>query len=338
MAQAVRGDLDPGYPAEFELEALRGVVYNPNRFIIQKFICDTFKLLGGILNHRTVFFWLAILAALLSACSAVMTPTAAPTAVPTLPDPLPGMLAPDLSVEKLADGVFVIQHAYPWPANSLVVRMANGEILLVDTPYTPEATQILLDWVSKSFEDAAVTAIVTGYHADNLGGVPALLGAGIAVYGSDLTADFAVSRLEHQREMMVDLLVPGKEDAYISAYQEMIFSAPDHTFPLAEGLTLTFGTEEVQVIYPGFTQSEDKVVVYFPQRKGLFGGCAILSADRVGNSIDADMNAWPESLKTLLALELEWVVPGHGERRDPGLIAHTIEVLEKDGITRMLSE
>ncbi|PKO12521.1 MAG: hypothetical protein CVU39_23850 [Chloroflexi bacterium HGW-Chloroflexi-10] len=281
------------------------------------------------MNHRSVFYCLAILAVLLSACSTAMTPTATPTAAPTLPDPLPGMLAPDLSLEKLADGVFVIQHAYPWQANSLVVRMANGEILLVDTPYTPEATQLLLDWVKEAFDGVKITAIVTGYHADNLGGIPALLDAGIAVYGSDLTADFAVSRLEHQREMMVDLLVPGKEDAFISAYQEMTFSAPDHTFRLDEGLTLMFGTEEVQVIYPGFTQSEDKVVVYFPKRKGLFGGCAILSGDRVGNSIDADMKAWPESLKTLLNLELDWAVPGHGEGRDPELIAHTIEILEK---------
>jgi hypothetical protein len=92
-------------------------------------------------------------------------------------------------------------------------------------------------------------------------------------------------------------------------------------------LTLSFGNEEVRVIFPGPSQAPDKLAVYFPARKLLFGSCMILSGDAVGNTADADMAAWPTAIRKLQGLPVDVVVPGHGDRLDAGLIQHTLEVL-----------
>ena len=53
----------------------------------------------------------------------------------------------------------------------------------------------------------------------------------------------------------------------------------------------------------------------------------ILSGDAVGNTADADMAAWPSAIRKLQGLSVDVVVPGHGDRLDPGLIQHTLDVL-----------
>lgn len=57
----------------------------------------------------------------------------------------------DLWVRNIADGVFIVTHAFPWPANALVVEAGTSALVLVDTPYTPEATKALLGWMETRF-------------------------------------------------------------------------------------------------------------------------------------------------------------------------------------------
>ena len=75
--------------------------------------------------------------------------------------PSVGEIGVDLYVEKIQEGVYVVNHKFPWPANSMVVQMQTGDIVLVDTPYTPEAMQELLNWVNQSFGDQKLFAINT---------------------------------------------------------------------------------------------------------------------------------------------------------------------------------
>ncbi len=218
-------------------------------------------------------------------------------------------VAPDLRLRQIGEGAYVVTSTFRWEgtpldANSVLVEMADGTHVLAGTPWTPEATGLLLDWLRDQSGGSlpAMVAIDTGYHVDNLGGNAALLQAGIPVYGSDLT----VSLLEERGD-------PG-------------LVPPDHVFPIDEGLSLTFGGEPVRAIYPGPSQAPDKLAVYFPERRLLFGSCMILGGD-LGNTADADMAAWPDAIRQLLPLPADVVVPGHGDRLDPGLVQHTLDVL-----------
>ena len=53
----------------------------------------------------------------------------------------------------------------------------------------------------------------------------------------------------------------------------------------------------------------------------------IIGMDRVGNTSDADVAAWPESVRDLSRFDFEILVPGHGDRLDPGLLEHAIDLL-----------
>jgi len=131
------------------------------------------------------------------------------------------------------------------------------------------------------------------------------------------------------REMTLNWLQAWRYRRYYEAHKALPYVPPTHLFDLNEGLELEFGDESIQVYYPGPSHSPDNVVVYFPSRRVLFGGCMVIGWDGVGNTSDADLEAWPQSIRNLRRFDCDLVVPGHGERLDPELLEHTIELLEQ---------
>jgi glyoxylase-like metal-dependent hydrolase (beta-lactamase superfamily II) len=230
-------------------------------------------------------------------------------------------------VRQIKEGAFVFTHSFPWPANSLLVEMENSDLLLVDTPYTPQATKDLLDWLKAQFGEREIVAINTGFHYDNLGGNGYLVEQGIPVYGADLTARLLQERGEEIRAMTLAWLQDPSQQRYLQAHASLAYVAPTQQFALEEGLELEFGDEVVQVYFPGPSHAPDNVVVYFPARNVLFGGCMIIGWDNVGNTSDADLPAWPQSVRNLSRFDFDVLVPGHGDRLDPGLIEHTLGLL-----------
>ena len=88
-------------------------------------------------------------------------------------------------------------------------------------------------------------------------------------------------------------------------------------------------SEEVRVIYPGPSQAPDKVLVFFPSRGLLHGGCMIFSGSQVGKIADADLASWPRAVRAVAELPASVVIPGHGARLDPSLIQNTLDVLAR---------
>ena len=289
-------------------------------------------------QHWTIF--LILLGTILASCAGLTSSPAASegnTQIPDLDRTTAGDTSPesyarfdigeDLYVRQVQDGVFIITHSFPWPGNSMIVEMKSSDLVLVDTPYTPEATREVLDWVKAQMGEREITAINTGFHYDNLGGNSYLIDEGIPVYGSELTATLLAQRGEDMRAMTLDWLQAPRYRRYYEAHAALVYAAPTHLFDLEEGLQLKFGDEVVQVYYPGPSHAPDNVVVYFPSRKLLFGTCMIIGEDKVGNTSDADMAAWPESVRDLSRFDFNMLVPGHGDRLDPGLLEHTLDLL-----------
>ncbi len=233
----------------------------------------------------------------------------------------------DMVIRKIQPDFYVITHSFPWPHNSLLVEMQNSDILLVDTPYTPEATNELLQWETARFGKRNIIAINTGYHYDNLGGNGALIAAGVKVYGSDAIPAMLSQRGEALRALTLSWLTDPKYFEYYEAHKNLKYVPPGTLYSLQTGLTLNFGKESVVVYYPGPTHTPENVVVYFKERKILFGGCMILAGDSVGNTADADMTEWPKSIDKLRQFKVDLLIPGHGDRMDPQLIDHTLDIL-----------
>jgi len=242
-------------------------------------------------------------------------------------------LSENLSVTEIEKDVFVVTHSFPWASNSLLIRTSNSDYILVNTLCDNQGARMLADWMKNSFGEVNLVAINTGFHVDNLGGNEFLLSRGIAVYGSNLTAKLITERGQTEKDRLLEGFKSPENKKYYDAYKNLTFVPPNRIFDINEGLHLKIGDEDVNVFYPGPSHTIDNVVVYFPKRKILFGGCMIKSLDSrdAGYAADADMQKWPRSVEKVWARykDARIVVPGHGDYGDTGLIKHTIELLDR---------
>jgi len=99
---------------------------------------------------------------------------------------------------------------------------------------------------------------------------------------------------------------------------------------VGEETSIAVNGEEVTIMHlPGHTESE--VVVYHPKTRTLFAGDAINQrAGPVTMFGDVgDWRKWVGGLERLKKLEIETIVPGHGEICGPDIIDEHIAALEK---------
>jgi len=259
--------------------------------------------------------------ALVALATAGPSTAAEPTRRPSLEGPI--SITDELRVEPLGPGVYLIVHERPWPANSVLVEMPDGTLVLCDTPSDDLATADLLDWIQQAFGERPMVAINGHFHPDALGGNGALAARGIPSYGSELTARTLAERGEAVHAQVLENL----PDDLIERYTAAETRPPAVLFPESEGLELHFGDQRVVVYYPGPGHAPDNVVTWFPARKLLFGGCLIRTVPRMGNVVDADLGRYSQTVENLRRFDAEVVVPGHGRVGGPELLDITLEAV-----------
>ncbi len=243
------------------------------------------------------------------------------------------ILGEDLRVEMISPGVYLVTHSFPWAANSLVVNLGVKGMVMVDTPYTPAATEMVLAWMVRKFKQLPVMAIATGFHVDNLGGHEALKKRKVPLYGLPLTGELVRTRGAAHLKALT-LLLKGEENArYRKSYEALTLTGADIFFhPDSEG-SVRLMEGSIDIFYPGPTHTRDNLVVFFREKSLLFGGCMIFAASRgkPGHVADADMKQWPWNVEKVLQryAGAVMVVPGHGLPGDVSLLRHTIDVLHR---------
>lgn len=240
------------------------------------------------------------------------------------------VLSGELTIEKIREDVYIVNHKFPWSSNSMIVQCSDSLLVWADTPCNNDAAKQVLDWVKSRFGEIRIAEINTGFHYDNLGGNGYLKQRGIEIYGSNLTVRLLNERSEKTREQTLKLLEDPKLKKYYDAHATAAYTEPTQLFDIEKGLKLSFDEEEIEVYYPGPSHSPDNVVVYFPDKKLLFGGCMVksINSTNLGNTGDADILQWPISLKKVLTKygEAQIVVPGHGMFGGIELIEHTLKL------------
>lgn len=226
--------------------------------------------------------------------------------VPVLPAG-PVEIGAEVTVERIAEGVWLhasLHDVAPWgpvPANGIVV-VQGDEAALVDTPWTDRQTAALLTWLATAGRVHVSTVVVTHAHEDCLGGLDAAHRAGARSYGLERTAELA------RRD--------GK-------------AAPEVTF--TDRLKLSVGGRPLELRHPGPGHTEDNIVAWVPDVGVLFGGCLVRSgtAESLGNTAEADLVRWPDTIRVLQEVypEAAVVVPGHGRPGGRELLQHTLDLL-----------
>lgn len=242
-------------------------------------------------------------------------------------------LSEELFISKLSDTIYVATHYFPWDSNSLIIKASNKEVVLVDTPYEPSATALLLSWIDKNLKPEKITAINTGFHIDNLGGNQCLRERGIDIYGADKTCALVDERGKQTQQQIISWLKPEQERIK-KVYEELVFVKPNKVFKIEDGLDLKIGNLRFDVFFPGETHSPDNLVVYIKECNLLFGGCMVksLSSKNLGFTGDANIDEWPNSMKVVQDKykKAKVVIPHHGMWGDMKLVQHTIDLLTKN--------
>lgn len=222
-------------------------------------------------------------------------------------------LAEDLKLIEIRPGLWrhvstFVLVSRPTPANGLLL-MTETEALLIDTPWTEEQTERLLDWIEKDRGLAVVGVVATHFHADCMGGISAVHRRGIPTYGLSLTAKLA-------RE-------GGSEP-------------PKELF--TDSMELMVGGETVELFFPGPGHSPDNIVVWLESDKVLFGGCLVKNATtkHIGFLGNAEVDRWGASVEKMRARhpEADLIVPGHGLPGGWELVENTLALVAQQQALR----
>ena len=240
-------------------------------------------------------------------------------------------ISEDLYYTKIQDSVYIYTHYFPGGCNGMFILLPDQQGLLIDTPCETTGTESLLNWIEKDFGHLKLTAIVTGFHQDNLGGDELLLSRNIPVYSSDLTLKLVKENGRELKNIILNSVSSDKDKRYYESYETLNLIPPDCTFPIKKGLKLKYGDEIVEVYFPRESHTIDNTVVYLHKQKILFGGCMIkgLEFNNPGYIKYANMIEWPVSVEKVMNRfqDCKIVVPGHGKEGGIELLTHMIKIL-----------
>lgn len=205
--------------------------------------------------------------------------------------------------------------------------ITDGEIsLLVDTLYDLKLTGEMLATMRQSIPAAAQINMLVNTHAN-----------GDHCYGNQLVGDARIIASARTAIEMVEGMPPaafavqckqadGLRGAFLRYafsqfdFENIVLTPPNQTF---EGqLDLRVGTKAVRLLEVGPAHTRGDTLIYVPEDKVIFtgdilfiGAHPIVWAGPVGN--------WIRACDTILSLDVETIVPGHGP------------ITDKQGVTRL---
>ncbi|HEU5375152.1 MAG TPA: MBL fold metallo-hydrolase [Ktedonobacteraceae bacterium] len=207
-----------------------------------------------------------------------------------------------------------------WGWSNAGIIVDGSASLLVDTLYDLKLTGTMLATMRQSIPAAAAIDMLVNTHAN-----------GDHCYGNQLvgatriiaSARTAEEMLEMPPERMAMLMKQASALGAFGTFASRIFAPfdfenitltpPDSTF---EGqLDLRVGTKTVRLLEVGPAHTRGDTLVYVPDDKVIFTG-DILFVDSHPILWAGPVSNWIRACETILSLEVETIVPGHGPITD----------------------
>ncbi|GGJ35873.1 MBL fold metallo-hydrolase [Paenarthrobacter histidinolovorans] len=197
-----------------------------------------------------------------------------------------------------------------WSNSGLVT--GSGESLLVDTLFDVAMTREMLDGMSSVTEEHPIRTVVNS-HAN-----------GDHWFGNELLADCEIITSQATADEMATNgpeLIRGLlgQDGPSGEFARHIFKPFDFsgiqptvaTRTFVDELTVDVGGTEVQIINLGPAHTEGDSVVFVPSERVLYSG-DLLFIGGTPISWAGPISNWVTACDRMIALEPEFVVPGHG--------------------------
>lgn len=209
---------------------------------------------------------------------------------------------------KIADNVYSYvgqkdgSPAHSFAANAGII-IGTDSVLVVDTLISAKEGARFLADIRKVTSKPIKYVVNTHTHLDHAFGncVFAKLGATVISHSADRTS------MKKAAEGTLQNI-----GNYGLKPEEMAGTAivlPTVTF--SDRMQIDLGDESVELIRTAPSHTEGSLVVYLPAKKLLFAG-DILFTDFHPFMADGDINGWTATIDSLLAMNIDKIIPGHG--------------------------
>jgi cyclase len=196
-------------------------------------------------------------------------------------------------ISEIIPGVYTVDHAVAEGKNAIIV--GKRAVWAIDAGTHPHEGQEMADFI-RGLNRPADRLIYTHGHGDHALGSAAFHGAEIVAH--------RLMPVEARR--LLPILAPraGK------TVQELAAQIAWPTITFSDELTLDLGDRHLR-LFPTPGHSQDGVSVYLEEEKLLVAGDAVVTGivPAIG---DGDSRVLETTLRRLLDLEIETLIPGHG--------------------------
>jgi cyclase len=234
-------------------------------------------------------------------------------------------------------GKNVYTEVYFWGCNPSFV-VTNDGVVMIDTPQEPIDA---LRWRETMLEHGPIRYLInTEPHGDHINGNAYF--PGVVVVGQEglkkryeeaVPQMTSGERLERMKETDPD-------SVWLLNHPDYPPNPPTRTFD--KELSLHVGNHTFQITHlPGHTKPQTAVLV--PEEGVVFTGDNIFYKCKTFIQ-EADPSEWLDALKALAMLDVEVIVPGHGETCDQGYLSEQAQIIQnwlgtvEDFVRRGLTE
>ena len=206
-----------------------------------------------------------------------------------------------MAVQKIEGRTFVETEFQG--ANVSCVVTEQG-LVLIDVPYFPEDVRCWRQELSNISDKDVAYVINTDHHFDHA--------LGSAIFSQNVVAHQLARQEMFQRDgMMQDMMIAMHGQTYPGEIAEILkypMMPPRITF--SNRMMLHLGDATFELIHVG-GHSKATSVVYLLEDKILFSGDTV-ETDRHPYKGQAHFGDWINAIKTVLSIDIDVIVPGHG--------------------------
>jgi cyclase len=216
----------------------------------------------------------------------------------------PVFAQPNYGVQKVGDGIWVAQ---PDQGANVSWFLLGDEVVVIDSGPDVAGAKAILAKIAETAGKPVRYLIVTHAHGDHAGGVPVFAAAGAQIICAENAAGGIASVLEKANT-----------------------KSRSPFLTLSERMGFIGGPRRAAVYWLGPAHTAGDLVVLLPDDRILFSGDIVLNRRLpYMQAPDMDPKSWEKILLRLAALEVDTVVPGHGEVGQKQAIADSLAYVRR---------
>ena len=214
-------------------------------------------------------------------------------------------------IQEIAPGVFVftklVHFFHKIGVNAGIIQTPTS-IIFIDSGMSAYSGAFLYNFAAERMNgDEELYLILTHKDTDHCFGMNEMKKHGATVITHEHSADVIVEESDLSNNRIAKMI----KDTYTQdVLGNAVLSRPDKT--ITKDTVLDLGEEIYLLSVPGHTPGD--IAVYHPRSKVLFAGDAVLEGmDPYVRTDSISIKTWIKHLERLKKLDIEWIVPGHGE-------------------------